>query len=101
MRHPLLATLITAAWMAAVPPTASAQTARDMYTRAMAQERTVRDDAAKPTLAQMRRAITAYESVVRRHPSSGYADNALWQAGNLAALAFDRFGDETDRKTAA
>src|SRR6185503_17115250 len=35
-----------------------------------------------------------------RHPSSGYCDNALWQAGNVAALAWQRFGDEADRKAA-
>ena len=70
-----------------------------MYNRALAQERTVRDEAVKPTLAQMRRAVAAYEAVVRRFPASGYADNALWQAANLAALAFERFGNEADRKT--
>src|SRR4051812_24771476 len=59
------------------------ESARDMYTRAMAQERDVRDETAHPTLVQMRRVIAAYERVVRAHPASGYADNALWQAANL------------------
>ncbi|HEX4568489.1 MAG TPA: N-acetylmuramoyl-L-alanine amidase [Vicinamibacterales bacterium] len=75
-------------------------TARAMYTRALEQERTVRDEANKPTVADMRKVIAAYEAVVRRHPSSGYSDNALWQGGNLAMLAYQRFGDESDRKTA-
>jgi N-acetylmuramoyl-L-alanine amidase len=101
MRHPLFIALVTTACLTAAAPRASAQPARDMYNRALAQERSVRDESARPTLARMRRAIAAYEAVVRRHPSSGYADNALWQAANLASLAFDRFGDEADRKTSA
>ena len=101
MKQPLLTALVTIACLTAAAPPASAQAARDMYNRALEQERTVRDDAAKPTLAQMRRAVAAYEAIVRRHPSSGYADNALWQAANLASLAFDRFGDEADRRASA
>jgi N-acetylmuramoyl-L-alanine amidase len=94
---------VTSACLAAGTATlgAGSDAARDMYTRAMAMERTVRDEAAKPTLAQMRKVIAAYQSIVRQHPASGYCDNALWQAANLATLAFDRFGDESDRKTAA
>ncbi|HYT69466.1 MAG TPA: N-acetylmuramoyl-L-alanine amidase [Vicinamibacterales bacterium] len=101
MKHPTLAALVTAACLATATPALAAQNARDMYNSAMAQERIVRDDAAKPTLVQMRRIVAAYESLVRKHPASAYCDNALWQAANLAALAFERFGDEADRKTAA
>ena len=102
MKHSILAALVTVACLAAGSATIGARgdTARDMYTRAMAQERAVRDEAAKPTLAQMRRVVAAYETIVRQHPASGYCDNALWQAANLATLAFDRFGDDADRKTA-
>ena len=102
MKHSILAALVTLACVAAgtAPIGARGDTARDMYTRAMAQERAVRDEAAKPTLAQMRRVVAAYETIVRQHPASGYCDNALWQAANLATLAFDRFGDDADRKTA-
>src|SRR4051812_30581406 len=102
MKHPILAALVTSACLLAGTATlvAAADNARDLYTRAMAQEREVRDEAAKPTLAQMRRVVASYEAIVRRHPASGYCDNALWQAANLATLAFDRFGDEADRKTA-
>jgi N-acetylmuramoyl-L-alanine amidase len=71
-----------------------------MYSRAMAQERTLRDDATQPTAVQMRRVVAAYEALVRRHPASGYADNALWQAANLATLAYERFGEEADKRTA-
>jgi N-acetylmuramoyl-L-alanine amidase len=97
----MLTALLACTCLTLAVPGVAAQSARDTYNRALAQERSVRDDATRPTLAQMRRAIAAYEAVVRRFPSSGYSDNALWQAGNLAALAFERFGQEADRKTSA
>jgi N-acetylmuramoyl-L-alanine amidase len=103
MKYRLLAALATASCLlvpvrGAADPQAA--TAHAMYTRALEQERAVRDDVNKPTLAQMRKVVAAYEAVVRKHPSSGYSDNALWQGGNLAMLAYQRFGDETDRQTA-
>jgi N-acetylmuramoyl-L-alanine amidase len=98
MKHRLLPALVAACLVTAVP--AYADTARDLYTRALAQERLIRDAANQPTLAQMRRVVAAYEAIVRRHPASGYCDNALWQAANVAALAFQRFGNEADRRTA-
>jgi len=99
MKHAFFGALVTAACLATAAP-AQADTARDMYTRAMAQERQVRDAATKPTLAQMRHVVALYEGVVRKHPASGYCDNALWQAANIAALAYEQFGDEADRRTA-
>jgi N-acetylmuramoyl-L-alanine amidase len=98
MRYRVLAALVTVACLAPAP--ALAQPVRDLYTRAMAEERVVRDEANRPTLAQMRRVVALYESVVRKHPASGYCDNALWQAANVAALAYQRFGSEADRKSA-
>jgi N-acetylmuramoyl-L-alanine amidase len=82
------------------PPSAHAQTTpKAMYERALERERTVRD-AAQATLRQVRAAIALYEAVVRRHPASGYSDNALWQGGNLALYAFERFGQAADSQTA-
>ncbi len=102
MKHRILAAMISAFCLAAPSaPRAAAPSARDLYNRALAQERTVRDDASRPTLAAMHRVIASYESLVRKYPASGYADNALWQAANLASLAYERFGEETDRKNAA
>jgi len=101
MRYRILAALVTAACIMGPVPARAADAARDMYNRAMALEREVRDEATKPTPAQMRRAVASYEAIVRKHPASGYCDNALWQAANLAALAYERFGNEPDRKTAA
>src|SRR6266568_1745286 len=101
MKHLMCAALVAVAWGATAMPAAGAQTARDMYNSALAQERAVRDEATKPTLVQMRRVVTSYEQIVRKHPVSEYCDNALWQAANLAVLAYQRFGDEADRKRAA
>jgi N-acetylmuramoyl-L-alanine amidase len=118
MKYQIVAALITAACiMPAAPAFAkapasakaavgrppgrpAAEGARDMYDRAMAQERALRDEGSKPTVVQMRRVVSSYESLVRRHPTSAYCDNALWQAANLAALAYERFGSEADRHTA-
>src|SRR5258705_10862731 len=108
MRHRILAALLAAACtMTAAPAFARATAsrpgagaARDMYNRALAQERVVRDDANKATLIEMRRAVASYETLVRRHPASGYCDNALWQAANLASLPYERFADDTARKMA-
>src|SRR5712671_7597830 len=77
---------------------------RTMYTRALAQEETVRatlaaPDAAPSVLYDIRAVVAAYEAVVRHYPASGYSDNALWQAGRLALDAFARFGGATDKDT--
>ena len=97
MKHAILTAIV----LFATITTAHAEGPRDMYNRAMAQERALRDDASKPTAVQMRRVVASYETIVRKHPASGYSDNALWQAANLAALAYERFGIEADKKTAA
>jgi N-acetylmuramoyl-L-alanine amidase len=79
-------------------PEATAQSARTLYTRALARERTLRDEASKPQLRELRRAIASYESIVRRFPASAYCDNALWQGANLAVLAYERYGDAIDAR---
>jgi N-acetylmuramoyl-L-alanine amidase len=85
----------------AIPPAVAAteQDPQVLYTRALARERGLRDGVRKPTLAELRRSVAAYEEVVRRHPASGYCDNALWQGANLAFLAFDTFGQPADKAT--
>jgi N-acetylmuramoyl-L-alanine amidase len=104
MKHRLLAALATATCLAipvhlgAAPAPA---TAKAMYTSALDQEHAIRADAHTPTLAEFHKVIAAYQAVVRKHPASGYCDDALWQAGNLAMLAFDRFGNDADRATAS
>jgi len=79
---------------------AKAGGARILYTEALAHERTLRDAATAATAIQMRRVVLEYERLVRRYPASGYSDNALWQAANLALLCYQRFGSDIDRRTA-
>jgi N-acetylmuramoyl-L-alanine amidase len=79
--------------------TASAQSAKTLYTKALTRERTLRDAGTRSSLAQFRKAIASYESIVRRYPGSGYCDNALWQGANLALLAYQRFEEPDDQRT--
>ena len=94
------AVIVLGALCAPAAPVLAAQSARVMYTRALAHERNVRDSANRTTVEDLRAAVRAYEAVVRRFPTSGYSDNALWQAANLALLAYERFGQTIDRRTA-
>ena len=57
-------------------------------------------EASAALIGRIRAAVTAWEDVVRRHPRSGYSDNALWQAAVLSADAFWQFGDTRDRAAA-
>jgi len=82
------------------PAVSEAQPVRELYNRALVRDRSVRDARQAATKQQLRGAIAAYERVVRKYPKSGYSDNALWQAAELARLAWDRFGEDVDRKTA-
>jgi N-acetylmuramoyl-L-alanine amidase len=84
-----------------VPPVAAKApgvSARALYMRTLERERQLRD---KPnaTVRQFRSVVNAYDAIVRRFPGSGYSDNALWQGGNLALLAFERFEEPADRRT--
>ena len=94
---------LAAATVAAADPQPTAQA---LYESAQARELTVRAalDASPPepppTRDAMRQVIAAYRPVVLRFPTSGYCDNAMWLASQLAVEAFDRFGDERDRQAA-
>ena len=93
------AMFVLAAVLMGSPSIAYAQPPRELYTRALAGDRAVRDARQPPTLGQIRAAVAAYERVVRRYPASGYADNALWQGAELSRLAWERFGNEADKST--
>ncbi len=100
MAKPLLALAI----VLAAASGEAAQPARLLYQRARGEEQAARaalstSAPAESTLPVLRRAIAAYEAVVRRHPASPYADDALWQGGRLALDAFARFGDPRDERT--
>ncbi len=70
-----------------------------VYTRILARERLLREEANKATAQEIRGVIRAYEGMARRYPASGYSDNALWQAAGLAVMAFERYREDADRKT--
>jgi N-acetylmuramoyl-L-alanine amidase len=73
---------------------------RAVYTRALEQERVVRSGPQPAPPAQVRRVIATYEGIVRRFPASGYADNALWQAANLALMTSQQSAQDADRRAA-
>ena len=56
-------------------------------------------DAAPAVLGEVHAIVTAYESIVRHYPGSGYGDDALWLAGRLSLDAFARFGQIADKET--
>ncbi len=102
MKLRMVAALVMAATMGTAMPAVAraASGARTLYTRALDRERVVREQEDHATLAQLRALVRTYEAIVRRFPASGYSDNALWQAGGLALLAHERFGQAADRRTA-
>src|SRR5689334_2238959 len=82
---------------------ATAQDAdRDLYAAALAREKAVRAtlsavSAREATLKDIHAIVTAYQTIVRRFPASGYSDDALWQAGKLELDAFAKFGEARDK----
>jgi len=99
--RPVSVLLLAVALAPAVPARAGNPTPRELYTRALERERVLRDADQNPTIQQLRSVVNAYDSLVRQFPASGYSDNALWQAGNLALLAYERFGQAPDKRNAA
>src|SRR4029078_652558 len=98
MRQRLFSALALAFLILPAPRVQAADSARTLYTRALDQERTVRDESNDATAADIRRGVRLYQPIDRRDPSSGYCDNALGQAANLALLAADRSGQDADRQ---
>ena len=86
-----------------VSAAASAQTARERYEQLVAKDGQVRaslqtapKDASAGPLTEMEKVVAAYEGLVRKFPTSGYADNALWQAATIADAAYQKFGRVAD-----
>src|SRR5689334_22674844 len=98
-RTPATLLMLVLVWLA-VPAVASSDSAKTAYERVLDREQTLRNADQPPTVTDIRNVVNAYIALVRRYPTSGYSDNALWQAGNLSALAFERFGDPSDREAA-
>lgn len=86
--------LASSAWAAPAP-----QTAGLAYKMAQTREQTARKNGAP--LSTLRAIATSYENIVRRHPTSGFADNALWQGAGLYQLAYERGSVRRDRDDAA
>jgi N-acetylmuramoyl-L-alanine amidase len=78
---------------------AFAQNAATLYQRAHAREDALAR-AKSPAVPDLRAVAAAYENIVRRFPTSGYADNALWQAAGLYRAAFERSRQPADAQKA-
>ncbi len=86
---------------------AGAQTARERYQVASERDQKVRVlltgnvAASAPEVAsEASRVVASFEAIVRRFPTSGYADNALWQAASLADAAYQKFNRPQDQDRA-
>jgi len=66
------------------------------YETLLGQEQRVSQSAAA-TVDDFRVVINRYWSLVQRYPTSGFSDNALWQAATLSAEAFERFSQDRDK----
>ena len=75
-----------------------AQSAPARYEAALAREKQVR--ASRPARGVLQSVIAQYEAIVSKYPRSGYSDNALWQAAGVAWFAYERHGQDADRRTA-
>jgi N-acetylmuramoyl-L-alanine amidase len=71
------------------------------YERVLAQASSLRLSRRPSPLSQIRKVVAAYEIVARQHPTSGYADNALFQGAELALAAHRIYGSAVDRESAA
>ncbi|MEO7133105.1 MAG: N-acetylmuramoyl-L-alanine amidase [Vicinamibacterales bacterium] len=99
--------MAVAAWLS-VCAAAGAQTAQARYDEANERALEVRvlltnvTDNSVPAdlVTQVRRVTTSFELIVRRFPTSGYADNALWQAATLAEAAHQCLNRDDDRERA-
>jgi len=79
--------------------------AKSLYNQALEREASLREELDAATvpadaLVRIRTLVGSYEDMAALFPTGGYSDNALWQGAMLAADAFRRFGDASDRGTA-
>lgn len=94
-----LITILALVACAAAP--AGAAGPKTKYERVQAQESGLRLGRRPSPLTHIRKVASAYENLARQYPTSGYADNALWQAAELSLAAFRIFQNDADRATAA
>ena len=87
------------------PLGAQVLTVQELYADALAKERAVRtalaDQAAVPATIKAARTVVAdFEAIVRRYPTSGFGDDALWHGGQLSLDTFRKFGDQHEKAAA-
>jgi N-acetylmuramoyl-L-alanine amidase len=73
-----------------------------LFADATAKEAAVRKalssgDTLPTVLHAVRTVVADYEAIVRRHPTSGYCDDALWRAALLSRDAFEAFHEARER----
>jgi N-acetylmuramoyl-L-alanine amidase len=89
----------------AVSVMAATPTVRTMYNDAFAREQAIRaaltaEEVPPALVNEIRATVARYEAVVRHYPTSSYSDNALWQAAQLSADGFAKFGQAPDKDAA-
>jgi len=84
----------------ALPARLGADGPKTRYERVLAEEDELRLGRKPSPLSQIRHVVSAYEAVARRYPSSGYSDNALFQAAELSLRANQIYRSDLDRETA-
>jgi N-acetylmuramoyl-L-alanine amidase len=110
--HSTTAAFVAVALLALTPVDASAQSVRNRYAglhereqRALARISDIAPDAPaavrEALIRDTRSVIAGYDALVRRYHSSGYADNALWNAAILSEALFKRFNQRRDHTAAA
>lgn len=107
-RVPLTALAVWLLVCVAAAAQTKTQTAKARYEEASAKDEKVRlvltnftDKTPPRDLAtQVSSVVTTFESLVRRFPTSGYADDALWRAASLADAAYQRLNRQEDRDKA-
>ncbi|MGE3276233.1 MAG: N-acetylmuramoyl-L-alanine amidase [Vicinamibacterales bacterium] len=91
-----------------VPAPLLAQSAKARYETAQAREQRVRQliESTSPGASEANRervfretrtVVNLYHAIARRYPTSGYSDNALFQAASLYEALWDRYARATDR----
>lgn len=82
------------------PPTADRLIADATAKEAAVRKALAARGARVTVLKAVRTVVSDYEGIVRRHPSDGVADDALWRAGMLSRDAFETFHDVHERSAA-
>lgn len=95
-RH-LAAAVVAFGLLCAWPPDLHAQSPAAVRYEAVREQEMRISQSAGSVAGDFRIIVDRYWSFVRRYPTSGYADNALWQAANLSMEGFSRFGEERDK----